>query len=66
MKEFKAQHIANTAWAFATLGRLDKLLFAALARTAEQRLCEFKAQEISNTAWAFATLGCLDELLFVA
>ena len=54
------------AWAFATLGHLDALLFAALARAAEQRMHEFNAQELANTAWAFGKLGQLDALLFAA
>ena len=38
--EFKAQGLANTAWAFATVDQSDALLFTALARAAEQRICE--------------------------
>ena len=34
MHEFNAQGLANTAWAFATLGQLDALMFVALARAA--------------------------------
>jgi len=34
VSEFNAQELANTAWAFATLGQVDKELFAALAREA--------------------------------
>ena len=32
MSQFNAQEIANTAWAFATLGYLDENLFAALGQ----------------------------------
>ena len=46
--ELNAQPLANTAWAFATLGQLDEKLFATLAREAELRLSEFKAQKISK------------------
>ena len=35
--EFDAQNLANTVWAFATLGQLDKKLFAALARAADRK-----------------------------
>ena len=35
--EFRAQDIANTAWAFATLGQADALLFTALAKGAQRR-----------------------------
>ena len=61
MKDFIAQHISNTAWAFATVGQKNEPLFAALAKAAEQRMKDFKAQEISSTAWAFATVGPLRE-----
>ena len=58
--EFNAQSLANTAWAFATLGQLDERLSASLAREAQLRVSEFNAQELANTAWAFATLSQLD------
>ena len=66
MCEFKAQELANTAWAFATASQPDTSLFTALARAAEWRMCEFKAQELANAAWAFATAGQLDASLFTA
>ena len=37
--DFGTQSLANTAWAFATAGRSDALLFAACATAAERRLC---------------------------
>ncbi len=40
---FKAQHLANTAWALAAVGQEDEQLFKALARMAERRLDEFSA-----------------------
>ena len=40
---FNAQNLANTAWAFATLGQSDEKLFAALARAAELRMSELDA-----------------------
>ena len=33
--DFNPQSLANTAWAFATLGQLDTQLFTALAREAK-------------------------------
>ena len=54
------------AWALATLGHLDKKLFAALANKAELRKSEFNMQELANTVWAFAPLGQLDKKLFAA
>ena len=34
--DFYPQNLANTAWAFATLGQADAQLFTLLAREAEQ------------------------------
>ena len=48
--DFNPQNLANTAWAFATLGQLD----AQLAREAERRVD--KIEQLANTAWPFATL----------
>ena len=42
MGNFKPQELANTAWAFATLGQADALLLAALAQEAERRVGDFK------------------------
>ena len=61
LREFNAQNLANTAWAFATLKLLDEKLFTVLASQAEQQLSELNAQELANTAWAFATLKLSDE-----
>ena len=68
MSEFKAQGLANTAWAvaIATTGQPDAQLFMALARMAERRVEEFKAQDFANAAWAFATAGQPDAQLFMA
>ena len=41
MGDFKPQELANTAWAFATAGQSDALLFAALGSAAELRMNEF-------------------------
>ena len=38
MRDFNSQDIANTAWAFATVGHKDERLFSTLAAAAEQRL----------------------------
>ena len=51
--DFKPQSLANTVWAFATAGRLDVPLFAALVRTVELRASECNAQDLANAAWAF-------------
>ena len=60
LDQFNVQNIANTAWAFATVGQQDEQLFKALARLAERRLDQFNAQCLANTAWAFATAGQRD------
>jgi hypothetical protein len=50
--------VANTAWAFATLGVSAPALFKKIdEKCAEIKLVENgKTQEISNTAWSFASL----------
>ena len=58
--DFDPQGLANTAWAFATLGQSDVQLFTALAREAERHLGDFDPQNLANSAWAFAMLGQVD------
>ena len=41
MRNFSAQGLANTAWAFATVEWPDTPLFEVLARAAERRIGEF-------------------------
>ena len=64
VSDFKPQNLANTAWAFATLGQSDAPLFAALARAAERRMGDLKPQELANTAWAFARAALWDAAFF--
>ena len=64
MGEFKAQGLANTAWAFATLELREERLFTTLAKAAGWRECEFNAQEFTIIAWAFAKVKQLNEKLF--
>ena len=66
LDKFNAQALANTAWAFATVGQQDEQPFKALARMAERRLEKFNAQGLANMAWAFATMGPQQEKLFNA
>ena len=64
MRDFKAQNLANTAWAFAKVGHNEERLltwFTALAAAAKRCMGDFKSQELANTAWTFATLGHKDE-----
>ena len=62
--EFKAQEIANTAWAFATLGQTHLEQFSAVS--AEGALCPGRctAQNIAHSTWAFATFTQQGEELF--
>ena len=66
VRDFEPQHLANTAWAFATMGIDARKLFDAIADAARSRLSEFKAQELANTAWAFAKSGIDARELFDA
>jgi len=54
MCDFKPQHLANTAWAFATACQVDGRLCVALARASEEQMRDFTFQGLANTAWAFA------------
>jgi len=66
--EFKTQELANIAWAFATAGIDDALLFAALAKCATSQIATFSSQEMANIAWAFSKrmgtdIGAASDLL---
>ena len=50
MGDFNAKGLANTAWAFATAGQSDALLFMMLARAVERRVSDFNVLELANTA----------------
>ena len=52
LRDFNSQDLANTAWAFATVGHKEERLFTALEVAAEQRMRDFKSQDLANTAWA--------------
>ena len=54
---FDPQNLANTVWAFATLGVRQEELLGAIAGRALVRLEEFNPQELTNTAWAVARMG---------
>eukprot|EP00747_Dinoflagellata_sp_TGD_P119515 gnl/TRDRNA2_/TRDRNA2_173026_c9_seq1.p1 gnl/TRDRNA2_/TRDRNA2_173026_c9~~gnl/TRDRNA2_/TRDRNA2_173026_c9_seq1.p1 ORF type:complete len:107 (+),score=25.46 gnl/TRDRNA2_/TRDRNA2_173026_c9_seq1:41-361(+) len=62
--DFKAQNLANSAWAFATTNRSGSLLFKVLAAASWRHFDDFQQQDLSNTSWAFSTQGYLDESLF--
>ena len=50
LDQFNEQELANTAWAFTTVGQQEEQLFKALAKMAERRLNHFNAQELANMA----------------
>ena len=52
MSTFHTQNVANTAWAFATLGILNDALIAGLAERTLQEgfLSTFNPQNVANTA----------------
>jgi hypothetical protein len=55
---FKAQEVANTVWAYATMGRGPGTgLMRALEGLAEALAGTLKAQEVANTLWAYALKG---------
>ena len=57
LSEFEPQHLANTAWAFATAGHEAPALLDAIAAAAVSHMSGFTPQGLANTAWAYATLG---------
>jgi len=63
--DFKAQDLANTAWAFSAVGCSDTQLFMTLVRVTEQNVGDFTAQNLTNAAWSFAMVGRSDALLFL-
>jgi len=61
---FTAQGLSNTAWAYATAGHYQPLLFQQLSQQVVEKAESFNMQNCSVTAWAFATLRHYDEQLF--
>jgi len=54
--QFDAQHLANTAWSFATLHIQDLPLLMAISDTAIKQIPNFGCQDLANTTWAFAVV----------
>jgi len=52
--KFNPQELANTAWAFATVGHASPALFEAVSRASVASIGQFTPQALANTAWAFA------------
>lgn len=60
MGDFNALNLANTAWAFAKVARVDQSdaqLFMILGSVVKWRVYDFSEQNLANIAWAFATMG---------
>jgi len=64
--DFSALDLANTLWAFSTVGYADAELFRVAALQTEKVLGNLKPQEISNVAWAFAKAQLENPRLFQA
>ena len=55
---FNALNVANTLWAYATMGRQPgEGLMRVLEGRAEAMAGTFHAQNVANTLWAYATMG---------
>jgi len=66
---FNSQAIANTVWAFASMGHYtpsSKLFLDALAKSAIKKLGQFNSQEMAITTWGYATLNHPSPKLFDA
>lgn len=61
-----AQALANTCWAYATLGVRDPTAFAAVARAAPGRLARCDERDLATLAWSFAVAGVANKGLFAA
>jgi len=55
----ESQEIANTMWAFATVGIFDEALISKMREEAIVKLKTFKAQEAANVAWALGRAAAL-------
>ena len=53
LHEFKAQELANLAWAYGKSEHAAPALLDAIAAAASPRLDDFKSQELANLAWAY-------------
>ena len=52
MKDFNPQGLANTAWAFATVGHKDERLFSTLAAAAERRIRDFNCSSPTDDVFS--------------
>lgn len=63
VKDLIPQDLANTAWAFATLGLPDSDLMDQILQEVIAKVSDFSTQNLANTAWAYAKLGLWNERL---
>jgi hypothetical protein len=55
--EFNSQDVANTLWAYATMGRKPgERLMGQLGRRVDAISGELNSQDVANTLWAYATI----------
>ena len=66
LEEYKPQNLANTAWAFITLGENQEELLGATAQRTSVKIEEHQPQDMAYTAWASVTQGVPAEELLVA
>jgi predicted lipoprotein len=66
LKSMESMHISIIAWALATLGINDKVIFDALADEASEKMLGILPQNISILLWAFATANFRNEKLLNA
>ena len=64
--DFHAQNLANTVWAFSTLGLLTAPLCAALSKKADTLIDQFETHSLANMARAFTTTAYSDPSLYAA
>ena len=66
LDSFSSQALANTVWAYATVGALHPPLFEMVANhiVSSNILDRFNPQDLANTLWAYASMGIANEQLF--
>lgn len=63
-QSFEPQNLANTAWAFATVGLEARPLFEALTKVGSLCLNSFEPQHIANILWSLAANGHCSDVQF--
>lgn len=61
MEALTGGELATVAWAFGTMGFVDRALFRDIRRRFESRIEHCAIHEIVSIAWSFARLGQADE-----